>query len=556
MCDNLHPQTGEKLTPRTKTGRRVGYDINFHVPKSVSIALEVGGDRRIVSAFRRAVRDTMELMESEMQTRVRKDAANGQRLTGNMVWAEYIHHTARPVDGYPDPHLHAHCVAFNATYDDVEKQWKAGEFGDLKRDSPYFQAVYWNRFAENLMALGYEVERRGKGWELVGVTPSAVKRFSRRTEAIERIAIEKQIFDPAAKAEIGASSRNNKMKRLSMVDLRETWTSLLTGSEAFGLNLLKESLKTGPKRMLDWQEAVRESLDHGLDHELARTSVVTARRLMATVLTHGIGRFNREHAEAAFSDRCRDKSILSRLQGDQLMVTTPAVLAEERRMLDKVIEGRGTKDPIAPDYHLTDEQLSAEQQAAVRHILQSTDSVILLRGRAGTGKTRAVHEVVSGIESAAKTIQPLAPTGMATHEVLRGDGFKDPQTVAHLPGNTDLQKRLSGQVIWVDEAGLLSVPDLVALVDIAEKTNARLLLSGDSGQHSSVTRGDAMRLLESETGLKTAELTQVRRQRVSEYKRAAEALSRGDVEDGFERLDRMGAVHEADQETHQKLKWR
>lgn len=39
LCDNIHPnsQTGESLTPRTKTTRRVGYDMNFHCPKSVSL---------------------------------------------------------------------------------------------------------------------------------------------------------------------------------------------------------------------------------------------------------------------------------------------------------------------------------------------------------------------------------------------------------------------------------------------------------------------------------------------------------------------------------------
>ena len=37
LCDNLHPQTGERLTLRTNAERTVGYDFNFHVPKSVSL---------------------------------------------------------------------------------------------------------------------------------------------------------------------------------------------------------------------------------------------------------------------------------------------------------------------------------------------------------------------------------------------------------------------------------------------------------------------------------------------------------------------------------------
>ena len=37
LCDNLHPGTGEPLTVRTRTERRVGYDFTFSVPKSVSV---------------------------------------------------------------------------------------------------------------------------------------------------------------------------------------------------------------------------------------------------------------------------------------------------------------------------------------------------------------------------------------------------------------------------------------------------------------------------------------------------------------------------------------
>ena len=37
LCDNLHPETGGRLTLATKDKRRVGYDFNFHVPTWVSV---------------------------------------------------------------------------------------------------------------------------------------------------------------------------------------------------------------------------------------------------------------------------------------------------------------------------------------------------------------------------------------------------------------------------------------------------------------------------------------------------------------------------------------
>ena len=85
LCDNRNPGTGDQLTLRRKGNRRVGYDFNFHVPKSVSLLYSLTRDERLLEAFRESVRDTMSEMEAEMLTRVRKDGANADRTTGNMV---------------------------------------------------------------------------------------------------------------------------------------------------------------------------------------------------------------------------------------------------------------------------------------------------------------------------------------------------------------------------------------------------------------------------------------------------------------------------------------
>src|SRR5271163_4399467 len=128
LCDNLHPTTGDPLTVRTRTERRVGYDFTFSVPKSVFLLYAMSGDQGILDAFRGAVDETMRDMEAEMKTRVRKELKDTNRTTGNMVWAEFIPTTSRPVDGIPDPQLHAHCFVFNSTWDQEEERWKAGQF--------------------------------------------------------------------------------------------------------------------------------------------------------------------------------------------------------------------------------------------------------------------------------------------------------------------------------------------------------------------------------------------------------------------------------------------
>ena len=151
-----------------------------------------------------------------MKTRVRTGRQDSDRTTGNMVWAEFIHTTSRPVDGIPDPQLHAHVFVFNSTWDDEEERWKAGQFRELKRDAPYFQAAFRVRLANKLQDLGFGVERKRDDFEIAGIPADMLKRFSRRTALIEKVAEEKGITDPDRKAELGAETREKKDRELSL----------------------------------------------------------------------------------------------------------------------------------------------------------------------------------------------------------------------------------------------------------------------------------------------------------------------------------------------------
>lgn len=235
LCDNLDPRDDTKLTARTRTDRTVGYDFTFSVPKSVSLLYATTGDQHILDAFRSAVDETMHDVESEVQTRVRKGGKDENHLTGNMVWAEFIHTTSRPVNGVPDPQLHAHCFAFNSTWDDRERQWKAGQFRGLKADAPYFQAAFRVRLANKLQDLGFGIARKRDDFEVAGIPASAIQRFSRRTAEIEKVAAEKGITDPARKAELGAVTREKKNYERSWDELRLEWDSRLTQPERAAL---------------------------------------------------------------------------------------------------------------------------------------------------------------------------------------------------------------------------------------------------------------------------------------------------------------------------------
>jgi hypothetical protein len=163
-----------------------------------------------------------------MQTRVRKKGQMTDRTVGNMVWAEYIHFTSRPVDGVPDPHLHAHCFVYNTVYDPEERRWKAGKFRDLKEDAPRFQKEFQKRFAERLVRLGYPIAWKGENFEIAGVDRAMIDRFSRRTIRINELARQQGLTSPRLKDQLGAKTREHKRNSIPLPRLRELWGRRLT----------------------------------------------------------------------------------------------------------------------------------------------------------------------------------------------------------------------------------------------------------------------------------------------------------------------------------------
>ncbi len=548
LCDNRHPQTGESLTLRQKENRRVAYDMNFHVPKSYSVLFGLTEDARLLDAFRESVRETMDEMESEMKTRVRKGGRNEDRVTGSMVWGEFVHTTSRPVDGVPDPHLHSHCVVFNATWDANEESWKAGQFGDLKRDAQFFESRFHLRLTHKLAQMGIAAERNQKGWEIAGVGRSLIEKFSRRTEQIERAAQKNGVSDPREKSELGAKTRERKAKHLTLEALRADWIARLTDEERDSLLHINRTL--GREALPESPEQIQDQVRNAADHVFERKSVVPERTLIAEAMKRSVGLGTIEAVEQAH----REYGFLTKGRRGVTMATTRDVLAEEQSMLDFARQGRGNVRPlkIGPNA-FSREWLNDDQRRAVTHVLQSPDRVLIVRGAAGVGKTSMMQEAVEGIEAGGKQVFVFAPTARASRSVLRQQGFEQADTLARLLQDTSLHTKVRDQVIWVDEAGLVGSRTMAALFLLAEKQNARVVLSGDRYQHGSVERGSALRLLETDAGLRPAEIREILRQK-DRYRQVVRNLSEGDVATGFRQLDAMGWVREIpDEERYQTL---
>jgi conjugative relaxase-like TrwC/TraI family protein len=534
LAENRNPRTGGQLTPRTKDARTVGYDFTWSVPKSVSLLYAMTEDAALLDAFRESVRETMRDVEAEMKVRVRKKGRNEERLTGNMAYAEFVHLTSRPVDGVPDPQMHAHCFVFNATYDQEEEAWKAGQFRDLKRDAPYWQAAFRARLANRLQALGYAIERKRDDFEVAGIDASTIRKFSRRTDKIEEEAKKRGIDDPDEKARLGGLTRERKDKGLNWQGLRAEWDTWLTAGERQAIAAVREG--RGKGIMPEWRDAA--AVDFAVRHEFAREAVVPERKLLTTALKQGLGSVTVDGVKQEYERQ----PLLVEEHGGRRVVTTGHVLEEEEELVAFARDGRGTCRPLAPDRLIQRDWLNAGQRRAVEHILRSRDRVTLVRGAAGTGKTTLMQEAVEGIEQAGHRVVMLAPSAAAARDVLR-EHFPDADTVAMFLRNREMQAGAAGGVIWVDEASLLDSPTMAALFGVAERQHARLVLMGDRRQHSSPSRGSPLRLLEEDAGVPSVEVSEIMRQQ-GDYRKAVHLLSEGKTDEGFDELDRLGWVQE------------
>src|SRR5208337_625396 len=338
LCDNLDPRTGMPLTVRTRSERTVGYDFTFSVPKSVSLLYAMSGDEGIMDAFRSAVDETMREMEGEMQTRVRRGHQDVNRITGNMTWAEFIHTTSRPVDGIPDPQLHAHVFAFNTTFDDEERRWKAGQFRELKRDAPYFQAAFRVRLAGKLQDLGFGVERKRDDFEIAGMPADVLKRFSRRTVLIEKVAEERGITDSDRKAELGAETREKKGSALGWERLRKEWNGRLSDRERDTMAKVhrRERIVAKP------EHGEKGAVNHAIEHSFVREAVVPERKVVTEALKRGLGSVTVEDVKR----EVRDRPLIRSDVAGRPMATTKEMLALESRLIDFARQGRGRCRPL------------------------------------------------------------------------------------------------------------------------------------------------------------------------------------------------------------------
>jgi len=537
LCDNQHPLTGEQLTPQQFRERRIFFDFQCAPPKSVSILAVTMDDRRIVQAHQEASTVALRELEQFAATRIRKGGVQEKdRTTGNLVGAAFTHTTSRALD----PQLHTHFVLFNGTWDATESRWKALQTSAMFDAIHYGTAVYRNELARRLHQLGYSLRRTGPAFEIEGVEPELIHRFSKRSQQRDQAvkAQEQRLGRKLTRDEIAHvvhQTRPRKLKGATDEQVRQHQLGELGWRERRNLRKVVAAAN-GQSREFALQVTANEAVEHGLQHVFERASVAPQHQILEAALVKGCGQLDLPRLKEKLAER----SELVRVGTE---FSTREILTKELSLIRAV---NGSIDTLAPITERCEppSHFGPDQRKALAHVLTSTDQFTGFRGLAGTGKSTVLVELNRILNHTGFEPVFFTPTAAAA-DTLRKDKL-EAATVAKLLADLAMQRTLSPRsVIVVDEAAAVGLDDMVKVFELALLNRCRVVLSGDTGQHSSVARGDALRILEQYSSYHFSELTTIRRQKPAAFRHVVELAAAKQTDKAFAKLVELGAVTEA-----------
>jgi len=502
VLQGTHPafKDGDKTPGGADPKHRAGWDLTFSAPKSVSLAILVGGDRRLDVAHNKAVDRAMTYAEKHFAiTRVRDQGKIREVNTGNLVYAKTVHGTSRQ----GDPQRHTHVVVANATVEPSTGKVRALESYQLFKHIQLVGRIYRAELAKEALALGYDVRRDAKAgtFELASFGEQQLRQFSKRREQIEAaIAIEeKRKGSPLTGAQKDALALRDRPKKLDTprAELIARWgveskaagldaqaltaaakerssngrdvSTLVSGVSSDAASRFVAALRrlTGRtdqspaaepyghrKTDLVRDDAARSAVAFGLKVAEQSRAVFTRHEVMGRALEFAGAGMTAGRVEKQLSALEKDGRVQqadARLHGG---ITTKSALDLESAILTRISEGKQSSVAImtGPEAGaaLTAAAgregglvLNEGQRAAAEKLLTTHDRYVGVQGLAGVGKT-TMFAVVREL-AAAKDIEiaGLAPTHQAAEALSKGAGISSGTVESFLQRYEGLIERAS-----------------------------------------------------------------------------------------------------------------
>ncbi len=507
--------------------RRMGKDLTFNAPKSVSLAALVGGDKAVLEAHDRANRRAMEWMQREFVTARYGKGGKEVERTGEAIWASYRHEDTRTASGHADPHLHTHNVLLNVT---------RGRDGKLRAldldfgvDGVHLAgAIYQAELAKEMQALGYQLRKTENGFELAAILDAQIADFSARSqqivEELNRKGLDRKTATATQKVAANMATREGKTG-LSQDDLRWEWRA--RGRES---GLVLDDLK-GVQAEHGGAVATADALTYATDHLSERESVINSQSTKLHALRAGV-------LDGVTVDALEKEIAAAQASGDILdagagRLVTRETLEREAQILATVRAGRDTLPSMTDDAgalarievreKINGFQFTEGQKSAVVMSLTSSDQFVSIVGAAGAGKTTAMAALSDEARARGIRVVGLGPS-QAAADGLKEINADDVRTLASFCQRDDQDQ--SPRLIILDEAGMVSARDMEAFLQkVRPQDYVRFI--GDDLQLAAVEAGSPFAQMMKEGAIQFSEITAINRQKDAGLLAVAQAFADG-----------------------------
>jgi conjugative relaxase-like TrwC/TraI family protein len=573
---------------------RPGTDLTFSLPKSWSLLALVGGDQRIIDAYREAVIETLRWAEKNAaQTRMGSQAGYGKVATDNLTIGLFQHDTNRN----QEPNLHFHAVVANVTQGSDGK-WRALRNDKLWSFNTLLNSMTMARFRLAVEQMGYEAAPVGKhgNFEAAGIARGQVMAFSTRREEVlaarRGSGLEAGIVatletrkgkEPVRDREGLLSSWRQRAEEVGL-DLGGLIDASQMGAAAKEVASSKEQrlLQRGIAKLREFAERIKadpadplipahvlkqdaptiaaaQAVASAVRHLSQREAAFPRDRLLKAALDFGLPT-TVDHVETRVNALVRSGALEPGKGEHKGWLASREALDLESTILANVDQGRGAVLPILDRADAAERvqavaalnhgiSLNEGQENAASLVLSSRDRIVAIQGIAGAGKSSVMKPVAQLLREEGKQVLGLAVQNTLVQMLERDTGIRS-MTIArflaqwgrllHEPGNASLlgeaRSALADHVLVLDEASMVSNEDKAKLVRLANLAEIhRLVLVGDKRQLGAVDAGKPFDLVQ-QAGIERAKMDVNLRGRDPILRRAQAAAQEGRIDDALQAL--------------------
>lgn len=350
--------------------------------------------------------------------------------------------------------------------------------------------------------------------------------------------------------------------KLATTLARQTGTPLSAGEVLAKSEQIKSSLhaiydlveaelaKAKPGHQQAQSKRAFEAVDYAMSHLTERQAGFTHKDLILSAMEHALGNVTEKTLTDVTLAMEKSGVILRSSRSDGTFWTTAEAVKLEREITTLTRQDIGKMSPIADSEsvrnQLANSNLRSEQKDAIISIVTSTDRVLSIQGRAGTGKTTMMMSLDAVLSSkellneSGYSLRGIAPTNKAVKELM-SRGIES-QTIDSFLLEVEQQEQkglvtdYSRTLFVLDEASMVSNRKMLSVLQVAHRLNFnRLIPTGDIHQNPSIEAGKPHDLMQRSLD-RVIHLNDIQRQQNPTLKSAALALYEHKIEQTFSLL--------------------